>query len=108
VRRGEVWWANLPHPVGRRPVILLTRNSAYQVRTSVTVAIVTRTIRGIPVEVLLDENDGMPTRCIMNTDDILTIPKVLLERRITMLSSEKMTQVAQAIAFALDLRELSL
>ena len=53
MRRGEVWWAELPQPVGRRPVLLLSRDAAYSVRTPVTVAIVTRTIRNIPVEVLL-------------------------------------------------------
>lgn len=54
MHRGEVWWAGLPQPIGRRPVLLLSRDAAYSVRTSVTVGIVTRTIRNIPTEVLLD------------------------------------------------------
>lgn len=103
MRRGEVRWANLPLPAGRRPVLLLSRNAAYRVRNSVTVAIVTRTIRGIPVEVPLDEDDGMPVRCVVNLDDILTIPKALLEEPITILSREKMALVSRAITFALDL-----
>jgi len=53
MKRGEVWWANLPAPIGRRPVLLLSRDRAYQVRTAVTVAEITRTIRHIPVEVEL-------------------------------------------------------
>ncbi len=53
--RGEVWWIELPPPTGRRPVLLLSRDAAYRVRTSVTVAIITRTIRNIPVEVLLGQ-----------------------------------------------------
>lgn len=106
MRRGEVWWAKLPPPAGRRPVVLLSRDSAYRVRTSVTVAAVTRTTRGIPVEVPLDESDGMPIRCVVNLDDILTIPKALLEDRITVLSRQKLLQVSKAIVFALALEEL--
>ncbi len=105
MRRGEVWWADLPSPVGRRPVLLLSRDAAYRVRTSVTVAVITRTIRGIPVEVILDEQDGMPARCVVNLDDIMTIPKVLVTDRLAVLSREKMEQVAWAIVFALDLRK---
>lgn len=103
MERGEVWWARLPLPAGRRPVLLLSRNRAYQVRRSVTVAPITRTIRGIPVEVLVDESDGMPTRCAVNLDDILTVPIAILEDRVTTLKREKILQVNAAIAFALDL-----
>jgi len=104
MRRDEVWWAELPQPIGRRPVLLLSRDAAYSVRISVTVAIVTRTIRNIPVEVLLEPEDGMPTRCVVNLDDILTVPKSRLTERITTLSPEKMTAVGKAIVFALDLK----
>jgi len=104
VRRGEVWWANLPAPAGRRPVLLLTRDSAYAVRTSVTVAPITCTIRSIPVEVPLGLADGMPATCVVNCDDLLTIPQRLLASRITTLSSAKLEAVAAAIAFALDLQ----
>lgn len=103
MRRGEVWWANLPQPSGRRPVLLLSRDAAYQRRTSITVAPITRTSRGIPVEVSLDQRDGMPVACVVNADDLLTIPKVLTEERISTLSRDKMSQVARAIVFALDL-----
>ena len=103
MRRGEVWWAELPQPIGRRPVLLLSRDTAYRVRTAVTVAVITRTIRNIPTEVPLDQEDGMPAKCVVNLDDILTIPKSRLTERITALSPEKMSVVAKAIAFALEL-----
>ena len=103
MRRGEVRWAELPSPIGRRPVLLLSRDAAYNVRTSVTVAMVTRTIRNIPVEVLLGQADGMPVKCVVNLDGILTIPKSRLTERITQLSPDKMTAVAKAIVFTLDL-----
>jgi mRNA interferase MazF len=103
MRRGEVWWGQLPAPIGRRPVVLLSRDAAYRVREAVTVAPITRTIRNIPVEVALDESDGLPSRCVANLDDIATIPKTLIRRRITVLSVEKMQEVEAAIRFALDL-----
>ena len=103
MRRGEVWWSQLPSPIGQRPVVLLSRDSAYRVRVAVTVAPVTRTIRNIPVEVALDKSDGLPSRCVANLDDIATIPKTLIKRRIAVLSVEKMREVEAAIRFALDL-----
>lgn len=104
MRRGEVWWVELPPPIGRRPVVLLSRDAAYRVRTSVIVGMVTRTIRNIPVEVPLGTEDGMPEQCVANLDDILTVPKGRLVERITTLSPQKMTAVAKAIIFALDLK----
>ena len=104
MHRGEVWWAELPEPIGRHPVLLLSRDAAYSVRTSVTAAVITRTIRNIPVEVLLGQEDGMPVECVVNLDNILTIPKSRLTERITTLSAEKMTAVVKATVFALDLR----
>jgi mRNA interferase MazF len=104
VRRGEVWWAELPPPVGRRPVVLLSRDVAYRVRTSITVGIVTRIARNIPVEVPLGPEDGLPQQCVANLDDILTIPKARLSERITALSPQKMAAVVRAITFALDLK----
>jgi mRNA interferase MazF len=103
MKRGEVWWVDMPPPAGRRPAVLLSRDAAYRVRAAITVAPVTRTIRKIPVEVLLDRIDGMPTRCVVNLDDITTIPKVLIKQRITDLSREKIGQIDAAIRFALDL-----
>ena len=103
MKRGEVWWAQLPEPAGRRPVVLLSRDSAYRVRSAVTVAPVTRTIRSIPVEVLVDKEDGLPSRCVVNLDDITTLPKTLLTERLTVLSAERMQKIDEAIRFALDL-----
>ena len=104
MHRSEVWWADLPLPAGRRPILLLSREAAYKVRSSITAAVITRTIRSIPVEVLLGKEDGMPVKCAVNLDEIITIPKSLLVERITALSAEKMAAVARATAFALDLR----
>jgi mRNA interferase MazF len=104
MKRGEVWWANLPKPIGRRPVVLLSRNAAYVVRSSVTVAPITRTVHEIPVEVRLGPEDGLPQDCVANLDNILTVPKKRLDRSLATLSPEKMRSIEQAIKFALDLR----
>ena len=84
-------------------MVLLSRDFAYRVRVAVIVAPVTRTIRNIPVEVPLDKSDGLPFRCVANLDDIATIPKTLIKRRIAVLSVEKMQEIEAAIRFALDL-----
>ncbi|MEW6667865.1 MAG: type II toxin-antitoxin system PemK/MazF family toxin [Thermodesulfobacteriota bacterium] len=101
--RGEVWWANLPRPVGRRPVVLLSRDEAYAVRNAVTVAEVSTTIRDIPVEVTLGPEDGLPKKCVVNLDTIVTIRKRLLTDRIAKLSADKMQKVEAAIRFALSI-----
>src|SRR5215510_10801732 len=103
MKRGEVWWVDMPAPAGRRPAVLLSRDAAYRVRAAITVVPITRTIRNIPVEVMLARSDGMPARCVVNLDDITTLPKVLIKERITALSPEKIKRVDEAIRFALDL-----
>jgi len=103
MQRGEVWWAELPSPIGRRPVVLLSRDEAYAVRNAVTVAEVTSTIRGIPVEVELGPEDGLPKKCVVNLDTIVTIRKNLLLQRIALLRDAKINQIDSAIKFALSL-----
>lgn len=104
MKKGEIWWARLKTPAGRRPVVLLSRNEAYAVRTAVTVAPVTTTVRGIAVEVSLGLEDGLPKPCVVNCDSLLTIPKAYLESRIDRLSEKKMEEIHKAVRFALDMR----
>ena len=103
MRRCEVWWAELPLPLGRRPVVLLSRDEAYAIRNAVTVAEVTTTMRGIPVEVTLGQEDGLPKKCVVNLDTIVTIRKELLTERITILNNEKIEQINGALKFALSI-----
>ncbi len=103
MRRGEIWWADLPAPAGRRPVLLLSRDEAYLVRSLVTVAPVTTRIRSIPVELPLGMNDGMPKACVANLDSLVTIPKALLQERIAALGPERLRGAEEALRFALDL-----
>ena len=103
MKRGEIWWASLPKSAGRRPVVLLSRDEAYQVRNLVTIAPVTTRIRRIPVEVTLGPSDGMPRRCAINLDTITTIPKSALVDRVSFLKPEKLRDLNDAIKFSLDL-----
>jgi mRNA interferase MazF len=103
MRRGEIWWAELPAPAGRRPVVLLSRNEAYVVRQLVTVAPIATRIRRIPTEVLLGTDDGLPKPCVVNLDTITTIPKQSLAEPIGPLSREKLAAVERALKFALAL-----
>ena len=103
MRRGEVWWAELPEPAGRRPVVLLSRNEAYAVRELVTVAPVTSHVRRIPSEVPLGRSDGLPRNCAANLDTITTIPKRILTTRLAILAPAKITAIDRAVRFALSL-----
>ena len=103
MKRGEVWWARMPVPAGRRPVVLISRDSAYAVRASVTVVEVSTTVRGIPSEVALGKRDGLPKSCAANADSLVTIPKTWLDERIAPLRSEKLQALDAALKFSLAL-----
>ena len=103
MRRGEIWWAELEPPAGRRPVVLLSRDEAYVVRSLVIVAPITTRIRYIPSEVLLGVGDGMPQECAANLDTITTIPKDCLRSRLATMSVKKLKEIEAAIHFALGL-----
>lgn len=103
MRRGDVYWHAFQAPDKRRPVLILTRNSAIPFLHSVTVAPITSTVRGMPSEVLLTPEDGMRHTCAANFDNIQTVPKQKLGERITGLSARKLAEVAAAAAFALGL-----
>ncbi len=102
MRQGDVYWYTFRAPDKRRPVLILTRNSAISFLTGVTVAPLTTRIRDIPTEVVLTpEEDGVLTECVVNVDNIQTIQKANLDEYLTSLSPERMREVRAAIEFAL-------
>ena len=103
MKRGEIWWAELDPPAGRRPVLLLSLDEAYSVRELVTIAPVTTRVRHIPSEVILGLEDGLPKPCVINLDTITTIAKASLRERMTVLSQEKEKAVELALHFALGI-----
>ena len=103
MRRGEVRWYAFQAPDKRRPVLILTRDSALSFLQSVTIAPITTTVRDIPSEVYLTREDGLLTECAANMDNIQTVPKGRLGSLITSLAPERMADVKRAVAFALGL-----
>jgi mRNA interferase MazF len=102
VKQGDIYWYTFRTPDKRRPVLLLTRDSAIPLLMGITVAPLTTVIRDIPSEVVLTpEDDGVPEICVVNTDNIQTIQKENLGAFITHLSPARMREVHEAIAFSL-------
>jgi mRNA interferase MazF len=105
MNRGDVCWYTFKAPDKNRPVLILTRESAISVLNSVTIAPITSTIRSIPTELLLTEQDGVPHACAANFDNLQTVSKSNIGNRITRLTSRRMKEVAAAVSFALGLDE---
>jgi mRNA interferase MazF len=103
MKRGEVRWYTFAHPDKRRPVLVLTRDSILDYLGEATVAPITRTIRDIPSEVMLNGEDGMPHACAVNCDHVQTVAKGRLGALITTLSAAKLAAVSRALRFALNL-----
>jgi mRNA interferase MazF len=100
MRRGEIWWARVDK---RRPVVLVSRDEAYDVRAMVIVAPATTTMRGYAVEVKVGRRQGLPRECVVNCDWLVTLPKADLVGRAGALSGAKMKQLDEALKFALGL-----
>jgi mRNA interferase MazF len=99
--RGEVWWAEIAD-VGRRPFLVMTRSAAIPVLHSVIAAPVTRTVRGIPTELPLGPDDGMPTECAASFDNLRVVPKANLVQRVCVLEFTRMEEAGAAIRVAID------
>jgi mRNA interferase MazF len=101
MNRGDVCWYTFRAPDKKRPVLILTRESAILVLNSVTIAPITSIIRSIPTELLLTEQDGVPHNCVANFDNLQTVPKGNIGERITRLTAGRMKEAVAAVSFAL-------
>jgi mRNA interferase MazF len=99
VSRGEVWWVEDPE-LGRRPHLVLTRQAAIPVLSAYIAVPATRTIRGIPTEVRLGREDGMPEECVLSLDNVAVVPKTFFVDRIARLRPERLAHVCAALALA--------
>jgi mRNA interferase MazF len=108
MKQFELWWAVLPVPIGRRPVLLLSRTPAYEYLSKIVVAEVSTTIRGIPQEVKLGRREGLSAASVANCDNVHVIPKQALSRRIGVLASARHVEVKRALGYAFDWAELKL
>jgi mRNA interferase MazF len=96
MRRGEIWFAATPG--GDRPVLVLTRDPVAERIGSIVVAALTRTVRGIVSELeLTPESDGVPSRCVVNLDNIHTVSRDVFRRRITKLPPARMAAACQVL-----------
>ncbi|TAM90943.1 MAG: type II toxin-antitoxin system PemK/MazF family toxin [Jatrophihabitans sp.] len=100
--RGEVWWCELPE-IGRRPVVVLSRDAVISRHRRALVAPCTTTIRGLASEVGLEPGDDpVPRRCVVNLDSVESVSVAVLVRRLGRLSDARMLQVCAALAVAVD------
>lgn len=106
MKQFEVWWALLPLPAGRRPVLLLSRTRAYSTLNKVAVAEITSNVRRIGVEVPLGRDEGLPRSCAANLDNIRTVPIHALVEKIGTLSVGRHHVVKRALGHAFELDEL--
>jgi mRNA interferase MazF len=96
----------MPEPVGRRPVLLLSRDRAYEYLNRVIVVEVTTTVRGIPVEVPLGREEGLRQRCVANLDNLHVVARARLSARIGVLRSRRTVEVKRALGYAFGWSEL--
>lgn len=107
MKRGDIRWYIFQPPDKRRPVLILTRNSAIAFLTNVTVAPITTNLRNIPTEVLLTpEDDGVLTECAVNLDNLQTVRQDHMGALITTLSASRMREMERALCFALGIDAL--
>jgi mRNA interferase MazF len=101
MQRGEIRWYRFSKPAQRRPVLILTRDSALKFLAEATIAPITSTVRDIPSEVALTRADGMPRECAVNLDHVQTISNGRIGALITTLGPQRMAEVRSALLFAL-------
>ena len=105
VTRGDIVWADLGPPAGRRPVCVLTRDAVIEVLTAVACAPITRTVRGIRSEVEVGTEEGLPESSAISCDNVITIPSDLLERApVGHLDLAARIELDQALRYALDIQ----
>ena len=101
IERGEVRLYEFAPPDKKRPVVVLTRDSAIGYLKSITVAPITSSIRGVPSEVLLGEDDGLKAACAVNLHNVVTVSRARLGKRVARLSPVRMEQICGALRFSL-------
>jgi mRNA interferase MazF len=101
IARGDIRLYRFAPPDKTRPVLVLTRDSAIPYLSTVTVAPVTSTIRGVPSEVALDESDGMKGPCAANIHNAVTVSQGRLGKRLAQLGGDRLREVCTALRFAL-------
>ena len=108
MKQYEIWWASLPGPIGRRPVLLLSRTPAYAYLSRVLVAEITTQVRSIPQEVRLGRSEGLARVCVANLDNVHAIGAQRLTARVGALAPARQREVKRALGYALAWPELQI
>lgn len=98
----------MPEPIGRRPVLLLSRTPAFRYLNKILIAEITTMIRNIPQEVRVDSAEGLPQPSVINFDNIHVVAKKRLGERLGSLSSDRALEVKRALGYALNSEELKM
>ncbi|MGV1005052.1 MAG: type II toxin-antitoxin system PemK/MazF family toxin [Candidatus Nanopelagicales bacterium] len=99
MQRGELWFASTPG--GDRPVLILTRDPVADRIGAVVVAALTRTRRGLVSELeLTASDDHVPSDCVVNFDNIHTLPRDSFRRKIAQLSPARLHQACHTLRAA--------
>jgi len=101
--QGEVWYVRFAEPIGRRPAVILTRNSSLFTLHNVTVATVSRQHHHLDTEVELTTDDGLFEQCWVSLDNIQTVPQYLFERKLAHLGAIRMSQIFEAVRDAFEM-----
>jgi mRNA interferase MazF len=101
IGRGDVRLYQFAPPDKKRPVVVLTRGGAISYLSTVTVAPITSTIRGVPSEVVLNDEDGMKVPCAVNLHNAVTVSQERLGKRVAQLRSSRMDEICAALRFSL-------
>lgn len=102
--RGDVWWCELPE-IGRRPVIVLSRDAAIPRLRRALIGPCTTTVRGIPTEVLLEpSHDPIPLASAVNLDSVESVSVGTLVERLGRLGDDRMREICEALEIAVDCR----
>jgi mRNA interferase MazF len=100
--RGELWWCELAE-IGRRPVVVLSRDAAIPRLQRALVAPCTTTVRAIPSEVVLEPGDDpIPRRSAVNLDSVESVSTGVLVERLGRLADSRLREICRALAVAVD------
>ncbi len=102
---GEIRLVTLCKPDKTRPALVLTRGSAIEYLNAVTIATITRSLRGAPTEIRLGVDEGLKEESAANLDALQTVPKQRIGRYLGSLSRQRKAELRAALLFALDLDE---
>jgi mRNA interferase MazF len=106
MNRGDIWFIDLGTKIGRRPVLILTRQNVIEYLNKVTVAEITTQGKGYPTEVFIGQKGNLPKTSFIQTDNLHTVSKAKLEKYSGTLDPETMFEISQKVVLSLGLESI--